>query len=164
MPLSARRLEFSRALPPALALAALTVLLAGCSTMGNTDSNDATSSSSRASVPAPSAMSSSSEPMAAKSYKDGTYSATGEYKSPAGNDEIQVSLTLKDGVITAATYEGMAKMGKSKDFQAKFGAGYEAAVIGQSIDSLSLGVTNGSSLTPKGFMDAVAKIKAEASA
>lgn len=102
--------------------------------------------------------------MAVKSYKDGTYAATGEYRSPGGNDEIKISLTLKDGIITAATYEGMAKMGKSKDFQAKFGAGYETAVVGKSIDSLSLGVINGSSLTPKGFMDAVAKIKAEAKA
>ncbi|MBP9751157.1 MAG: hypothetical protein KBC95_04920 [Candidatus Peribacteraceae bacterium] len=149
---------------PVIALAAASVFLAGCaSSMPATGTGAMMSSSSAARVPAPSAMSSSSAAAMAE-YKDGTYTATGEYRSPAGNDEIEVSLTLKDGVITAATYEGMAKMGKSKDFQAKFGAGYEAAVIGKSIDSLSLGVTNGSSLTPKGFMDAVAKIKAEAQA
>lgn len=149
---------------PVLALAAASVFLAGCaSSMPATGTGAMMSSSSAAGVPAPTAMSSSSAAAMAE-YKDGTYTATGEYRSPAGNDEIEVSLTLKDGVITAATYEGMAKMGKSKDFQAKFGAGYEAAVIGKSIDSLSLGVTNGSSLTPKGFMDAVAKIKAEAQA
>lgn len=167
MPTSHRTTFFST-LPPALALAATAVLLAGCSSITSTDTAGTMSSSSakaRTRVPAPSAVSSSSEPKAAaKVYKDGTYSATGNYLSPAGNDEIQVSLTLKNGVITAATYEGMAKMGKSKDFQAKFGAGYETAVVGKSIDSLSLGVINGSSLTPKGFMDAVAKIKAEAKA
>lgn len=164
MSTSARRSEFILPLSPALALAALTIFLAGCTASSGTDNNAASSSSRPARVPAPAAMSSSSSAMAAASYKDGTYSATGEYKSPAGNDEILVSLTLKDGVITASTYEGTAKMGKSKDFQAKFGAGYQADVVGKSIDSLSLGVTNGSSLTPKGFMDAVTKIKVQAAA
>ncbi len=153
----------SAGLPPVLAIAAV-ALLAGCApSMPATGTGSMMSSSSAAVVPSPSPMSSSSA-AAQATYKDGTYSATGEYRSPAGNDEIEVSLTIKDGVITDATYEGLAKMGKSKDFQAKFGEGYKAAVVGKSIDSLSLGVTNGSSLTPKGFMDAVAKIKAEASA
>lgn len=150
-------------LSPVLAIAAV-ALLAGCApSMPATGTGAMMSSSSGARVPAPSAMSSSSS-VAQATYKDGTYSATGEYRSPAGNDEIEVSLTLKGGVITDATYVGMAKMGKSKDFQAKFGEAYKTAVVGKSIDSLSLGVTNGSSLTPKGFMDAVAKIKAEAKA
>jgi major membrane immunogen (membrane-anchored lipoprotein) len=153
----------SAGLSPVLAIAAV-ALLAGCApSMPATGSGAMMSSSSAGRIPAPTAMSSSSS-VAKATYKDGTYSATGEYRSPAGNDEIEVSLTLKDGIITDATFTGLAKMGKSKDFQAKFGEGYKAAVIGKPIDSLSLGVTNGSSLTPKGFMDAVAKIKAEAQA
>ncbi len=34
-------------------------------------------------------------------YKDGTYSASGKYQSPAGTDTLQVSITVKDDVVTA---------------------------------------------------------------
>src|SRR5690242_9817303 len=36
-------------------------------------------------------------------YKNGTYTATGTYGSPAGTEHIQVSVTLKNDIITAAT-------------------------------------------------------------
>lgn len=95
-------------------------------------------------------------------YNDGTYSADGVYRSPAGAEEIHVTMTLKDDVITSAQVEGTATHPKSKAMQEAFIAGFGAQVVGKSIDELSLGVVNGSSLTPKGFMDAVAKIKVEA--
>lgn len=95
-------------------------------------------------------------------YQDGTYSADGVYRSPAGAEEIHVTLTLNDDVVTAAQVEGSATNPKSKAMQAAFISGFGTQVVGKSIDDLSLGVVNGSSLTPKGFMDAVAKIKVEA--
>lgn len=95
-------------------------------------------------------------------YKDGTYNADGVYRSPAGAEEIAVTITLKDDVITSAQVTGAATNGKSIKMQEAFIAGFGAQVIGKPIDSLSLGVVNGSSLTPAGFMNAVAKIKAEA--
>lgn len=95
-------------------------------------------------------------------YQDGTYSAEGIYRSPAGGEVIHVTLTLDDDVITTAQVEGAATNPKSIKMQDAFIAGFGAQVIGRPIDGLSLGVVNGSSLTPKGFMDAVTKIKAEA--
>lgn len=110
-------------------------------------------------------MPSSQDAMApGKTYADGTFSATGTYSSPGGQESVEVSLTLKDGVVTDATYKGNAGFGRSKQFQEQFGAGYKQMVVGKSIDSLSLDVVNGSSLTPKGFMDAVQKITAQAKA
>lgn len=95
-------------------------------------------------------------------YKDGTYKATGTYTSPAGEETASISLTLKDDVITNAIFTVSATNPGSKVWQGKFNEGYEAVVVGKKIDELSLSVVNGSSLTPKGFMDAVADIKVEA--
>lgn len=95
-------------------------------------------------------------------YKDGTYSATGSYTSPAGGETVDISLTIKDDKIVAATFKGNATNPGSKMWQGKFSEGYSSVVVGKSISELALTVVNGSSLTPKGFMDAVADIKAEA--
>ncbi|KXK09170.1 MAG: hypothetical protein UZ21_OP11001000228 [Microgenomates bacterium OLB22] len=48
--------------------------------------------------------------------------------------------------------------------QGLFAEGYKTQVVGKSIDELKLDVVNGSSLTPKGFEDALQKIKTEAAA
>lgn len=95
-------------------------------------------------------------------YANGTFAATGTYRSPAGSETINISLTLKNDLTDHATYTGTATHPKSMNFQSLFGAGFDAAVTGKSIDTLALDVVNGSSLTPMGFMDALAKIKAEA--
>lgn len=176
----------SEILSPALAAVALSVLIAGCTTSSTTDegmtsssSNETMtqSSSSKTALPSTSstdtttASSSDAMPVSSKpvmnddsAYNDGTYAADGFYRSPAGAEEIHVSLTLNDDIVTAVNVEGTATNPKSKMMQGQFIAGINAQVVGKPIDSLSLGVVNGSSLTPKGFMDAVAKIKTEASA
>lgn len=96
------------------------------------------------------------------SYKDGVYKAVGNYTSPAQKEEIEISLTVKDGVVTDATFAGKAVNEVSKKMQGKFSEGFEEEVVGKSIDDISLTVVNGSSLTPKGFMDALEKVKLEA--
>lgn len=92
------------------------------------------------------------------------YSADGNYQSPAGMETVHVALTLKDDVITDATFSGDGTNPRTKVMQGNFAAGFKEVVVGKPIDQLSVGVVNGSSLTGKGFMDAVAKIKAEAKA
>ena len=78
---------------------------------------------------------------------------------------MDVTLTLEsDGTISDATFVGNSRTPRSITMQGQFAAGFKEQVLGKSIDELSLSVVNGSSLTPKGFMDAVTKIKAEASA
>lgn len=95
-------------------------------------------------------------------YKDGTYSATGEYRSPAGPEAIGVTLTLKNDIVVEAVVEAKATATKSQMMQADFIANYKQFVIGKNIDEVVLGKVSGSSLTPKGFNEAVTKIKAEA--
>jgi len=96
------------------------------------------------------------------SYKNGTYTKTGNYVSPGGPEQIEVTVVLADGVIKDATVVSKATLDGSKMFQAKFIEGFKEQVIGKSIDSVMLDKVSGSSLTPKGFNDALDQVKAQA--
>ena len=161
---------------PIMTATALGVLLAGC---GNASSPATEGDAMMSSAPASEAMmdASSSEatmsssvegmmssPSAMHIYKDGTYGAEGVYASPAGGESVKVSLTIKNDAVTDATFSGDATHEKSIKMQNAFGTGFKEQVVGKSLDEVSVGVVNGSSLTGIGFMDAVKKIKAEAKA
>lgn len=95
-------------------------------------------------------------------YKNGSYEAIGNYTSPGGVEEIDVALTLTDGVINDITVTPKATRPTSKIKQADFAANYKVMVMGKSIDEVTLTKVSGSSLTPKGFNDALDKIKKQA--
>ena len=97
-------------------------------------------------------------------YRDGTYTAIGSYDSPAGQESINVSVTLKNGIVTAAKVTQMAQDRTSIRYQQRFISGYLPLVVGKNIGSIRLDVVSGSSLTPIGFNAALAKIKAQAQA
>lgn len=97
-------------------------------------------------------------------YKNGTYTVTGDYTSPGGPEEIEVTLTLKGDVITSAEVVSKAEHPISKEKQADFISGYKPLVVGKSVDEVKLDKVSGSSLTTKGFNDALEKIKSEAKA
>ena len=97
-----------------------------------------------------------------KKYKDGTYSADGTYGTPGGVEGLSVSVTLSGGVVTDAQVVSKANNDVSKNYQNRFSTGYKATVVGKYIDTVSLRSVSGSSLTPKGFMDALANIKVQA--
>lgn len=99
-----------------------------------------------------------------KKYKDGTYTASGGYNTPGVFEEITLTLVVKNGIVTDASFQGNPGTGTARRMQNKFNAGYKDYVIGKSIDSISLTVVNGASLTPIGFMEALDKIKAQAKA
>ncbi|MEI6511309.1 MAG: hypothetical protein WCO25_04685 [Candidatus Uhrbacteria bacterium] len=101
--------------------------------------------------------------VAAASYKDGVYSTTGNYAAPSGQESIDVTLTVKDGAITAAAVKANAENPVSKKFQDGFVTGCQMMVVGQKLSDLSLSNVSGSSLTPKGFNDALAEIRTQAS-
>jgi NifU-like protein involved in Fe-S cluster formation len=101
-------------------------------------------------------------PVVTAAYKDGTYTQKGSYTSPAGAESVEVSVTLAGDVVTAATFKGEATNPGSVKNQAKFADGYTSLVVGKKIDEIALTVVNGSSLTPVGFMEALAKVKTEA--
>ena len=95
-------------------------------------------------------------------YKNGSYSATGNYISPGGSEQIIVDVTLKDDVITDATVVPQATRREAIRFQGMFTSGFKQFVVGRKIDDVQLSKVSGSSLTPGGFNDALAKIKSQA--
>lgn len=98
----------------------------------------------------------------ATTYKDGMYSSKGSYSSPAGGESINITLVIKDDTITAASGAVLATNPTSKNFQEKFLSGFAAQVVGKKLADVMVTKVSGSSLTPKGFTDAVTKIKMEA--
>lgn len=96
------------------------------------------------------------------SYADGTYEAIGSYTSPGGEESIDVSITLADGVVTKAEVVSNATRPVSQQMQNAFIEGFKEQVVGKNIDEINVTKVSGSSLTPKGFMDALQKIKQEA--
>ncbi|OGD81617.1 hypothetical protein A2572_04545 [Candidatus Collierbacteria bacterium RIFOXYD1_FULL_40_9] len=89
---------------------------------------------------------------------DGVYEATGEYTSPAGPEVVPIKLTLKDGVIESIEFNQKATNPNTIKFQGMFKEGYKTLVVGKKITDVKLDKVSGSSLTPKGFNDAIQKI------
>lgn len=95
-------------------------------------------------------------------FKDGTYSSNGKYNSPAGPEEIGVTVSVKGDVITDATVKVLATNPASKNWQTKVSEGIKSVVVGKKLTDVVLDKVSGSSLTPKGWNDAVAKIQKQA--
>ncbi|MFT4044704.1 MAG: FMN-binding protein [Gordonia sp. (in: high G+C Gram-positive bacteria)] len=95
-------------------------------------------------------------------YRDGKYSATGHYRSPGGPQQLGVTVTLSNSVITALSVDTSKTRGTSKQFQGKFAGGIDALVVGKNIDHLNVHKVAGSSLTSNGFNDAIEQIKNKA--
>lgn len=96
------------------------------------------------------------------SYKDGTYTADGSYRSPGGTEGVGVTLTLKNDVITKVTVVSKANDPMSTRYQGMFIAGISDVVVGKKINEIKVSKISGSSLTAGGFNDAVVKIEAQA--
>lgn len=95
-------------------------------------------------------------------FADGTYEAIGRYDSPAGNEEIGVSISLEEGVISSVSFDALATNARSITYQELFIEGAAGEIVGQRIENVDLSKINGSSLTPDGFNDAVDQIIEEA--
>ena len=111
-------------------------------------------------APAVTTTASATEP----EYKDGTYTASGSYNSPGGTQSISISVTLTGDKVTATSATAGATDHESSEYQSDFISGYQALVVGKSLDSLSLSRVSGSSLTSTGFNNAIATIKTQAKA
>lgn len=95
-------------------------------------------------------------------YKDGTYTASSDYFVPDGNENIQVDLTLQNGVITGSSLENSETDPTSAEFQKQFAAVYKSYVVGKKISVLHLSNIAGASDTTQAFNDAVSQIAAKA--
>lgn len=96
-----------------------------------------------------------------KSYKNGSYSADGSYRTPGGTETINVDVTLADDKITSVTVTGNGD-GDSARYQSQFEEGIAAVVVGKDIDDLQVSRVSGSSLTSTGFNNAIETIKQQA--
>lgn len=134
-------------------------VLAGCSSTG-----DAADTSTATDETAGSSSSSSSGGDASGTYTDGTYTADGSYQTPETVEEITVTLTLADGVVTEVEVSGDPKAPETERYQGEFIDGIADEVVGKPIDELNVSRVAGSSLTSGGFNDAVASIKEQAAA
>ena len=97
-------------------------------------------------------------------FKDGTYTATGSYQTPGGQESIDLTVTLSGNTITDAKVVQNASGGEAAEYQSKFGSGYRSLVVGKKITDVSLTRVAGSSLTPVGFNNAIEDIENQAKA
>ena len=141
-----------------LVVIVLLVIAATGVVIAMSDKSDPTSDAADASI-SPSTTSSSSA-----SYKDGSYSATGKYDSPGGEESIDVSVTLSGGTITSVSATPHANVSEAKEYQNQFISSYKSKVVGKKINDVNLSRVAGSSLTSIGFNSAIDKIKSEAQA
>ena len=96
------------------------------------------------------------------SYKDGTYSADGNYISPNGTETVGVELTLAGGAVSDVKITQHPSNPNTRKFQGEFAGGIQSQVVGKKLDEIKVSKVAGSSLTSGGFNQAVAKIKSQA--
>jgi uncharacterized protein with FMN-binding domain len=121
--------------------------------------NSTSSSTSRTTPPA---KTSNAATATAQTYKDGTYSATGTYDSPGGTDQLGVSITLSNDVVTASSVKSEAGDQTSQQYEDTFIQNYKQFVVGKSIGALEPSQVSGASLTVQGFNDAIQQIENQA--
>lgn len=108
------------------------------------------------------ASSSSASGSGSGTYKDGTYSADGNYRSPNGTETVGVQLTLSNGTVSAVEITQHPSNPNTRRFQGEFAGGITEQVVGKSLDEIKVSKVAGSSLTSGGFNQAVEEIKAQA--
>lgn len=147
----------------------LFVGVAGLSLVGTVAGCAPSATSPAASTPAATSATTSAAPSSslatsgtAAGYKDGTYSADGNYVSPNGTETVGVELTLAGGTVSDVKITEHPTNPNTKKFQGEFAGGIQAQVVGKKLDELSVSKVAGSSLTSGGFNEAVEKIKSQA--
>ncbi|AJT41359.1 FMN-binding protein [Psychromicrobium lacuslunae] len=133
--------------------------VAGCAPAATQSAPSTPASSSDQSSSSATTSSSSSS----SGYKDGSYSADGNYTSPNGQETIGVKLTLSSGVVSELELTPHPSNPNTQKFQGEFISGINALVVGKKIDELNVSKVSGSSLTSGGFNQAIEEIKKEAS-
>ena len=160
---------------PLLTAAAGLALLgtAGCGSAGTAQdtapdeatgaSTPAASSGTASSGTAPSGAVSSAAAAIGGEYQDGEYTAKGSYIPPSNTkEEVTVSLTLSDGVVTDLEVSTSGNHPTSKRYQAEFTDGVQQEVVGKPLDEVKVDKIASSSLTSSGFNKALDEIKSEA--
>ncbi len=101
-------------------------------------------------------------PHSMSSYKDGNYTASGDYFTPGGRGSITLTLMIKGNMITDASIEMGAAGGDSVQYQDAFKSSYKQYVISKNVNDVSLSRVAGASLTSDGFNTILDQIKSDA--
>ncbi|MCQ6271709.1 FMN-binding protein [Pseudarthrobacter sp. R1] len=136
--------------------------VAGCAPSATESTPAAPAGNASETSPAAPSAGASSLATSGSTYKDGTYSADGNYVSPNGTETVGVELTLAGGTVTAVDITQHPSNPNTRKFQGEFAGGIADQVVGKSIDELNVSKVAGSSLTSGGFNQAVEQIKSEA--
>ncbi|HSX09029.1 MAG TPA: hypothetical protein VLF93_02675 [Candidatus Saccharimonadales bacterium] len=112
--------------------------------------------------PTTTATMSASKSASKSTYKDGTYTAEGDYITHVGHKKIGVTITLKNDIITSADVKNEADDPDSTQYQDSFISGYKPMVVGKDISTIHLTKVAQSSLTPNGFNAALKTIEQQA--
>jgi uncharacterized protein with FMN-binding domain len=135
------------------------LVLAGCS--GTADAED---TSTGGSTSTDSSTDTSTGSASSAEYADGTYTADGSYQTPETVEEISVTLTIADGLVSEVEVTGDPQARESEQYQGQFIDGIDDEVVGKSLDEIDVSKVAGSSLTSGGFNKAVDAIKEQAAA
>lgn len=142
-------------------------VLAGCqageiSVTSTTDTlEDATPTDSTEVMEAPEAP---DEPAALGPLADGTYTVIGGYQSPNGAETVVVTVSVIDGIVTEASVVPQSSNATSSRYQGQFAGGIADEVVGKPLAEVQVTRVAGSSLTGRGFNEALDQIRAEAQA
>lgn len=132
-----------------------------------TTGSTATSQQSQAAGASSSGLSvsgSSASGSATSTYKDGTYTADESYYVPHGSEDITVTLTVANGVVTDSSIVNSESDHDSARYQEEFAAEYKSSVVGKSLANLKLSYVAGASDTTDGFNTALDQIRTQAEA
>jgi hypothetical protein len=149
-----------------LAVGSLAVL-AGCQagdvsiTVGAEEPEDTTATDTMEVMEAPEAP---EQPVEVGPLADGTYTVTGGYQSPNGPETVVVTLSIVDGIVTEALVEPQASNATSSRYQGQFAGGIASEVVGKALADVEVTRVAGSSLTGRGFNEALDQIRSEAQA
>lgn len=105
------------------------------------------------------------DPAPAAPAADGTYRGSGSYETPGGPQQIDVTVVLRDGVVTDLQVDPAARNTTSRRFQERFASEVVPRVVGRPLDEVDVDRLAGSSSTGAGFMaalDQVVRLAADA--
>lgn len=94
---------------------------------------------------------------------DGTYTTKGSYRSPAQTEDVEFTFTIKSGAVEGVELSKGSSIPMSKKYQGLFVEGIKKEIIGKKLSEIgTFDRINGSSLTPKGFNQALTSLKQKA--
>lgn len=94
---------------------------------------------------------------------DGSYTTKGSYRSPAQTEDVEFTFTIKSGAVEGVELSKGSSIPMSKKYQGLFVEGIKKEIIGKKLSEIgTFDRVNGSSLTPKGFNQAMTELKQKA--